>query len=395
MFKKQTYIERVYEPKVREALGWSPVVALIGPRQCGKSTLAQELLKDHPNSICLDLELPSDQRRLADPELFLGEKAESLVCIDEIQLRPDLFAVIRALVDMNRVPGRFLLLGSASQDLIRSGTETLAGRIHYVEMTPFLYSELIRGEGVDFDKVRIRHWTQGGFPPAYLQDLGISSLWREDFIQTFLSRDISAFGSGVTAPALHRFWKMLSHYHGSVLNASKIAQSLDVSHVTIKRYIELLEQTFMLRVLRPLTINIKKRLVKAPKVYIRDTGILHTLWEVERMDDIYAHPLFGASWEGWCIEQIIAALPGWTTAYYRTSSGEEVDLVMGRAQRRLVFEFKASLSPRVSNGFIGSLNVLNPERSWIVCPLKGESYPHKSGARISGIKECLEELEKL
>jgi uncharacterized protein len=391
MFKKQTYLKRVYEEKIRRALEWSPVVAIIGPRQCGKSTLAKEILKDFSESVYIDLELPSDQRRLEDPELFLGEKESCLVCIDEVQFSPGLFPVLRGLIDQNRAPGRFLLLGSASQDLIRSSTETLAGRIHYIEITPFLYSELLNNPEVrdDSDSIRKRLWLQGGFPPAYLQELKISNQWRLDFIQTFLNRDIPSFGSGIAAPALHRFWRMLSHYHGNVLNASKIAQSLDVSHVTVKRYIDLLEQTFMLRVLRPMEINIKKRLIKAPKVYIRDTGILHSLWEVESFDTLFAHPLFGASWEGWCVEQIISALPGWTPAYYRTSSGEEIDLVMEKSGKRLVFEIKASLSPKVSNGFKRTLNLLEPDQSYIICPLKGEGYPHKSGARICGIGEFL------
>jgi len=342
----------------------------------------------------ISLELPSDQRRLEDPELFLGGKTGSLVCIDEVQLLPDLFPILRALIDRNRVPGRFLLLGSASQDLIRSGTETLAGRIHYIEMTPFLYRELINNPetGSDPELIRTRHWLQGGFPPAFLQELKISSQWRMDFIQTFLSRDIPSFGSGVPAPALHRFWRMLSHYHGSVLNASKIAQSLDVSHVTVRRYIDLLEQTFMLKVLRPMELNIKKRLVKSPKVYVRDSGILHSLWEVESYDDLFAHPLFGASWEGWCVEQITTALPDWTATYYRTSSGEEIDLVMEKSRHRLVFEFKASLSPKVSNGFMRTLEVLKPEGSYIVCPMADEGYPHKSGAWICGIRECLSRI---
>ena len=375
---------------MRQALTWSPAIAIIGPRQCGKSTLAKEVLKDFPDAVYLDLELPSDQRRLENPELFLNTKNNCLVCIDEVQLSPELFSILRALIDQKRAPGRFLLLGSASQDLIRRGTETLAGRIHYVEMTPFLYSEIVNSDaGVNSEDIRTRHWLQGGFPPAFLQDLEISCQWRMDFIQTFLSRDIPSFGSGVSAPALHRFWRMLSHYHGGVLNASKIAQSLDVSHVTVKRYIDLLEQTFMVRVLRPMEINIKKRLIKAPKVYIRDTGILHSLWEVANFDELFAHPLFGASWEGWCVEQITTTLPDWTPAYYRTSSGEEIDLVLEKSGQRLAFEFKASLSPKVSNGFIGSLRVLKPEKSWIVCPMMDEGYPHKSGARICGIQECI------
>jgi predicted AAA+ superfamily ATPase len=220
-----------------------------------------------------------------------------------------------------------------------------------------------------------------------------SAIWRKDLIQDYLNRDIPQFGVGVPAPTMMRFWRMLAHYHGGILNASKLGQALDVSHSTIRRYLDILEQTFMVRILRPSGINIKKRLVKSPKVYIRDSGILHALLEIDTMTGLYGHPAFGASWEGWCIEQITGIMPMWNTSFFRSSSGEEIDLILERGQRRFVFEIKASLSPHLSRGFSGTLEILKPERAWIVCPMDEPGYPTRSGARVTGIRECLRDLQ--
>lgn len=392
----QRYINRVRAEELRRSLRINPVTAIVGPRQSGKSTLVRHVLKESAgNPLLLDLELPSDQRKLEDAELFLMEHAQRLVCIDEVQLRPDIFPLLRALVDMHRRPGRFLILGSASRDLIRQCTETLAGRIHYIELTPFLWAELAhsgRRDGWDFK----RHWWRGGFPRAFLADDDYQSdAWRRDLIQDYLSRDIPQLGFSVPAPTMLRFWKMLAHSHGGVLNASKLGQSLDVSHNTVRKYLDILEQTFMVRLLRPLEINLKKRLVKSPKIYIRDSGVLHTLLEIETPTDLYGHPVYGASWEGWCVEQIVAALPLWRASFYRTSSQEEIDLVMERGRRRLAFEIKASLSPHLSRGFPETLAILEPEHSWVVCPTDGAGYPMRAGARVVGIAECLKELTRL
>jgi uncharacterized protein len=241
-----------------------------------------------------------------------------------------------------------------------------------------------------------KHWWCGGFPPAFLSEDEVqSAAWQRDLIQDFLSRDIPQFGMSVPSTAMMRFWKMLAHYHGGLMNATKLGQALDVSHSTVRRYLDVLEQTFMVRVLRPFEINLKKRLVKSPKVYIRDSGILHSLLEIEAMTDLYGHPVFGASWEGWCIEQIAGMMPTWRASFYRASSGEEIDLILERGQKRLAFEIKASLSPHLSRGFPGTLDVLKPWRTWIVCPMDGPGYPTGSGARVVGIGECLKDLEKL
>jgi len=389
----QRYIDRQATDKLKQSLSHNPVTALIGPRQCGKSTLARHVLQSRKDALILDLELPSDLRKLGDPELFLQEHADRLICIDEVQLKPDLFPLLRAIVDKDRRPGRFLLLGSASRDLVRKSGETLAGRIHYLELTPFTLAELESStgkNGLDFKK----HWWRGGFPPAFLANKDAQSdALRRDMIQDYLSRDIPAFGFTIPIPAMARFWKMVAHYHGGLLNASKFGQSMDLSHNTVRKYIDILEQTFMVRILRPLEINLKKRLVKSPKIYLRDSGLLHTLLEIDTMTELYGHPVFGASWEGWCIEQLIARLPLWQPFFYRTSSGEEIDLVLTKGRKRLAFEIKASLTPHLSKGFSDTMTALKPERTWVVCPMTDSGYPIQSGARVAGINECLKEMD--
>ena len=390
----QNYITRLLEADLGESLRTCPVTAVLGPRQAGKSTMVRHCLAGQSQTLILDLDLPSDQRKLADPELFLKEHANQLICIDEVQLKPDLFPLLRALVDMDRRPGRFVILGSASRDLIRQSTETLAGRIHYLELTPFLYSEMEPIQGYGPASFR-RLWWRGGFPSAFLEESeAVSSRWRLDLIRTFLSRDLPQFGFHISAMAMERFWKMLAHYHGNVLNASKLGQAMDITHVTVKRYLDVLEETFMVRILRPFEGNLKKRLIKSPKVYIRDSGILHTLLEIDSSTELFGHPVFGASWEGWCIEQIVQALPEWRASYFRSSSGEEVDLILERGQRRLAFEFKASVSPQVTKGFFNVLDLLQPLRTWIVCPMDGEGYPLQPTVKVAGISETLRDLRQ-
>jgi predicted AAA+ superfamily ATPase len=390
----QRYIPRQGGAELADSLRMNPVTAVIGPRQCGKSTLVRHELAGRRDALYLDLQLPSDARKLADAELFLREQSGRLVCLDEIQTRPDLFAVLRAMVDRDRRPGRYVVLGSASRDLIRRGGETLAGRIHYIELTPFRLPELPLPGGI-VGPVLHRLWWRGGFPPAYLaRDEESSRQWRTDLIQDYLSRDIPSLGFALAAPAMLRFWTMLAHYHGAILNASKLGQALDVAHNTIRRHLDVLEQTFMVRVLRPFEANLKKRLVKSPKVYIRDTGLLHVLLEIATPEALRGHPAFGASWEGFAMEQVLAAMPGWRASFYRTSSGEELDLILDRGARRLAFEFKASSAPHLSKGFPDTVRLLHPERTWVVCPLAGPGYPLAGNVRVAGLAEILKSLEK-
>ncbi len=384
-------LERIAEAKLWESLKRDPVVAVVGPRQCGKSTLARKVVAGLSGTTYLDLELPSDLRKLEEAEWFLRQQSDRLVCLDEIQRRPDLFPVLRALVDMDRKPGRFLILGSASRDLIRQEGESLAGRIHYLELTPLLYAEIISSKA---EITLETHWWRGGFPSSLLAENDRDSrVWLRDFIQDYCARDLPQFGFSIPALAMERCWRMMAHSHGSILNTSKLGQALDVSHNTVRRYLDLLEQSFMVRTLRPVTVNTKKRLVKSPKVYIRDSGLLHALLEVESQTELFGHPVYGASWEGWCIEQICQALPDWRPGYYRDSAGSEIDLILEKGTRKLAFECKASLSPKISRGTHTALKLINPERSFVVCPLQEAGYQTKT-ALVTGMAELLDLLAK-
>ena len=390
-YKLQRYINRRREAKLQESLRSFPVTALLGPRQCGKSTLARHVVADRMDTVYLDLEKPSDLRKLEDAEFFFHTQKDKLICIDEVQMGPEMFPVIRVAVDEDRRPGKFLILGSASQDLIRQSSETLAGRIHFLELTPFTYDELFDDNPEKYEDP-VFMWTRGGFPEAVLAESDSHSFyWRSDFIRTFLERDIPQFGFTIPAVTMRRFWTMLAHYHGQMLNASKFGQALGVSRTTIGKYLDIMAQTFMVRILPPLMANIKKRLIKTPKVYLRDTGILHALLEIENIEDLLGHPIAGASWEGWCIEQILAVMPDWRASFYRTSSGEEIDLIIERGRKRLAFEFKASMSPKLSRGFPGTLAVLQPDHTWIVAPVL-ESYLKDPNVTVANIKAVLKDL---
>ena len=373
------YINRKIEPSVRKNLKDFPVVAILGPRQCGKSTLAKRIISLRKKSVYLDLELESDIRKMDDPELFLSEHEDKLVCIDEIQRMPDLFKVLRGVIDHKRRNGRFLILGSASRDLIRQSSETLAGRICYMELAPFIYSEISNAGKADLMKL----WTRGGFPESLLSRSNQSSVtWRENFIRTYLERDIPQLGFNIPARTLKRLWTMLAHSHGQVLNSSRLGESIGVSHTTIRSYLDILSQTFMIRLLQPFHANVKKRTIKSSKVYIRDSGILHSLLGIENKNDLFGHPVFGSSWEGFSLENILAAYPGYAPYFYRTSSGMEIDLVLEKGKKRIAFEFKASKSPVVSKGFYQALKDLSIYRAYIVSPVD-EQYPLKQNVTVA------------
>jgi len=380
----QELLPRKLEHKIKSKLKAVPVVAIIGPRQCGKSTLAKIIVQDIPNHIFLDLEKPSHLNRLRDAEAYLESQREKLICIDEIQNVPEIFPLLRSLVDQNRNNGQYLILGSASPDLLRQSSESLAGRIAYLELTPFLFSE-VNGNINDF-------WLRGGFPESYLAENNADSFeWREQFIQTFLQRDIGNLGLQIPPKTLFRLWRMLAHVQGQVLNASKLGASLGTTHHTIRRYIDILEQTFMLRVLLPFESNLKKRLVKSPKIFIRDTGILHALLGLDTMDELYSHPEFGSSWETLIIEQLIGELTRWDSYFYRTASGNEIDLILQKGQRRVAIEAKASRSPKVGKGFKQALNDLDITEAWIAAPVE-EIYPYGDGIQVGSPEEILNNL---
>lgn len=383
-------LKRDLEPLLLSSLRRFPIVALVGPRQVGKTTLARTVARKLDRVVYLDLERPSDAAKLTDPELYLEPLAGRLVILDEIQRRPDLFPVLRSLVDAKRANGRFLILGSASPALSRQASESLAGRIVYHELAPFTIGEAAAGTR----ETRMTLWNRGGFPGSFLAPSNARSLaWREAFIETHLQRDLPALGVRIPATALRRFWEMLAHFHGQLWNASKIAASLGVTPPTAKHYLDTLQDTFMVRQLPPFAANLKKRLVKSPKVYLRDSGLLHALLRIGAIDDLLGHPIAGASWESWVIEQALAASGAHTGAcFFRTVAGAEIDLVLERPRgKRIALEIKLSSAPKPSRGFWSGIADLNPSAAYVVHPGK-ERYPLGQGVEalpVSMLREVL------
>lgn len=365
------FIKRDITAALAQSLKKYPVVGVIGPRQTGKTTLAKRIQAGSSKKIVyLDLELPSDLNKLQSPELYLGQFKDALVVLDEIQRMPSLFPLLRALVDRKRKGGRFLILGSSSPELIRQASESLAGRIQYHELTPFTIQETGNEETQ-------RLWLRGGFPLSFLSDNELESFsWRESFIKTYLEMDIPQLGIRIPAQQLRRFWMMLAHSHGQLWNASRIAGSLGISAPTARHYLDILEDTFIARQLRPYHTNIKKRLVKSPKVYIRDSGILHALLMIGRLDDLQGHPTAGSSWEGFVIEQIFAAMPKrWQAYFYRTSAGAELDLLLFDGEKRAIaVEIKYSATPQVGKGFWSAFHDMSCKKGFVVYP-GDELYP--------------------
>jgi predicted AAA+ superfamily ATPase len=353
------------ELEVRRALRRSPIVALIGPRQCGKSTLARGLAG--PRTPFFDLEHPVDAARLSNAHAALS-LLRGLVVIDEVQLGTDLFPVLRVLADRPRTPARFLILGSASPDLVRGSAESLAGRVAFVQMTGFGLDEI----GL---AARRRLWLRGGFPRSYLASSEAASRkWREDFTQTFLERDIRKFGVEVPAPVLRRLWVMLAHYHGQTWNASELSRSLGESHTTVKRHLDILTGALMVRQLRPWFENLAKRQVKAPKVYLRDSGILHALLGVSSLEDLDGHPKVGASWEGFVLEEVLRHVGDRNAYFWATPAGAELDLLVFVRGRRIGIEVKYTDAPRLTKSMAIARQDLGLDRLLVVYP--GEtSYP--------------------
>ncbi len=366
------YIKRHIEDKIQNALKRAPAVAILGPRQCGKSTTAKMLL-EHIPSIYLDLQDRIDRNKIVEPELFFDRYRKKLICLDEIQLLPDFFSVLRSEIDKDRRAGRFLILGSASRDLIKQSTESLAGRIAYIDLTPFLVkevSDIIMPSDL---------WLRGGFPESAIAHDDMDSFdWRIDFIRTFMERDIPNLGFSIPIPVIERLWLLLAHYHGQTVNYSKLAEAADLSIPTLKKYLAVLEQTYMIRLLPPAETNLKKRLIKSPKIYLRDSGILHALLEIETYDYLLANPVAGASWEGFVIENIISQYDRWRPSFLRTSNGAEIDLILERSGQSHLFECKLSKAPRPSRGFYELLDSIKPQSSWIIAPVD-EPYEIKKG----------------
>jgi predicted AAA+ superfamily ATPase len=346
---------------VREALERSPVVAILGPRQVGKTTLAREIaaLYKDVGTTHFDLEDMDDLARLNEPKLVL-ERLRGLVIIDEIQLRPELFPFLRVLVDRPGTPARFLILGSASPHLLRQSSESLAGRIVYHELDGFCRDEVQESEIL---------WRRGGFPASYLaRSEQASVLWRRDFVRTFLERDIPQLGIRIPATTLHRFWRMIAHYHGQIWNGNELARAFGVSHTTVRNYLDLLSGALVVRQLLPWHENLSKRQVKAPKMYLSDTGILHSLLGVLTQDDLLHHPKSGASWEGFVIKEIIHLLRAnhEECYFWATHSGAELDLLIIRGSQRLGFEIKLTTAPRLTPSMRSAQESLKLDRLVVV-----------------------------
>ena len=375
--------KRSIQGSVEASLKKYPVVGIVGSRQAGKTTLAKMIRKGISKKVIyLDLELPSDLNKLHDPELYLAQFTDSLVIIDEIQRLPSLFPLIRALVDKKKIGGRFLILGSASPELIKRSSESLAGRIIYHELSPFTIHETGH-------KNIQQLWLRGGYPLSYLAASAEDSFqWRESFIKTYLEMDIPQLGIRVPSAQLRRFWTMVAHSHGHLWNASQIAGSLGVSAPTVRSYLDILEETFVVRRLQPYYVNVKKRLIKSPKVYIRDSGILHSLLRIKDLDDLMGNPAVGRSWEGFVIEQIIGLLPeGWSYFFYRTGAGAEIDLLLVDKKNRLIaVEVKYSASPKAERGFWYALEDLSCQKAFIVYP-GDETYPSGKNTVTLSIKK--------
>ena len=382
----QTYLKRSdLQKKLKLLLKNYPAVALLGARQVGKSTLAKELLTQIKKSIYLDLELPKELNKLSDPEAFFELNKHQLICLDEIQRKPNLFQILRGVIDQRKRNGQFLILGSAGRDLIQQSGETLAGRIAFLDVTPFSTQEV---SDIHFHK----HWLRGGYPLSLLSTSDNLSLeWRYNYIRTFLERDIPQLGFNIPAKTLERFWKLLSHSQGQTLNSSKFGEILGKSSHTIKNYIDILEQTFVIRTLKPYAKNIKKRLVKSPKVYVRDTGLLHALLNIETSNELFSHPIYGSSFESYVIENICVHLKNWNFYFYRTSSGIELDLVLEKAGKIVAVEIKASTAGKPSRGFWNAIGDIKADKKYIIAPIK-DSYPIQNNVIVTHLSAFLKDI---
>ena len=393
-------ILRHLEHSLTNALANMPVVALLGPRQVGKTTLALQIAEHGFNkkSAYLDLELDTDLAKLGDTESYLRQFEGQLLIIDEVQRKPDLFRILRGLVDIRKrageKAGQFLLLGSASRDLLQQSSETLAGRIRYLELSPFSALEVYNTDPLGFNLQKL--WFRGGFPNSYLAVTDNESWeWRNDFISSYVERDIPLMGPQVSATRMKKFWTMLSHYHGQQVVLTEIGKSLEVSHTTIKSYLDILTDFYMVRQIQPWAGNTKKRLIKSPKIYLRDSGILHKLLNISDFESLLGNPVLGASWEGFVVENIIVGLSNkWQYSYYRTASQTEIDLVLeGPNNQTWAIEIKRSSSPTLSRGFYTACEDIKATHKFVVYA-GSERFPMSENTEAIGLIEFLKLLEE-
>ena len=382
------YIPRSIEDEIQKYLQIFPIVAILGPRQCGKSTVVKRFISAAQHGIYLDLQNQEDLNKLMDPRLFFKAHEEKVICLDEIQLVPELFGSLRSIVDENRQNGRFILLGSASRDLIQKSSESLAGRIGFLYLTPFLMNEVSETPLPIF-------WNRGGYPSSLLSENDeFSTIWRENYIKTYVERDIPQLGIDIPALKLRRFLTICAHNHGQTLNLSKLASSMDLTHPTIRKYIDIFEQTFVLRSIPPYEMNVKKRMVKSPKIYVRDTGILHQLLRIKNLEALFGHPIVGASWEGLVIEQLLANF-NCPAYFFQTATGDEIDLVLELNNKVIAIECKASSAPQLTKGSYRALELINPDFTFIVAPIDSAMYPLQETLFVGNIPSTLQKLASL
>jgi len=384
--------KRLSQQKLIQRLQQFPAVGLLGPRQVGKTTLAFAQKALYPDALYLDLELPSAQRQMDDPEAFLMAHAQQLVILDEVQRMPELFGILRGVIDqrrrMGQASGQFLLLGSATGVLMQQSSESLAGRVAYVELPPLLAPEIFTDQPSVADLNAL--WVRGGFPLSWLAPSDADSMtWREVFMATYLEKDIPALGPRIPATTLRRLWTMLAHHQGELLDLSKLAAALAISGQTVSRYIDLLCDLMLVRRLPAWHGNVGKRLIRSPKVYVRDSGLVHALLGLPNLDAVLGHPIAGSSWEGFVLEQLINAAPQAQACFYRTSNGAEVDLVLTfRNQQTWVIEIKRSSAPTVSRGFYQAATDLGAVRKLLVAPV-AQPFPLKDGIEVVDVMTAI------
>lgn len=380
-------IQRELYTTILENLNYFPVTGIVGPRQVGKTTLAKSIIAQYQKpTIHLDLELDSALQKLNEAESYLRFHQDKLVVIDEIQRLQSLFPLMRALVDENRLAGRFLILGSASPHILQKSSESLAGRIAYNELTPLSLREILND--VSGSISQNQHWLRGGFPePLLMKNERIVWRWLDNFINTFLERDLSLIGYEISPVTMRRTLQMLTSYHGNILNVSEISRNLGIATTTLNRYFDILEGSFLIHRLQPFYANIGKRLVKSPKFYYRDSGLFHALSGVNSIEQLFDNKQLGASWEGYAIEQIRRALPErWQFFFYRTQVGAEADLVLQSATGHLyLIEIKLSLSASISKGFFQSVADLKPKQQFVIVS-EGETFPRADGTITCSLK---------
>ena len=388
-------IAREAKAEVVNLMQHFPAVGILGPRQIGKTTLALEIAKTtSPHAVYLDLESASDVTKLSEPELYFQTHQDRVIILDEVHRLPGIFTTLRSVIDKRKREGnkacQFLVLGSASLELLSQSSESLAGRISYLPLTGLKATE-IPIENQD------ALWLRGGFPDSYLADHDAQSFtWRQSFLSTYLERDVPQFGSRIPAATLRNLWTMLAHVQGGLLNQSKLAGGLGVSVPSVHRYLDLLGDLFLIRKLQPWSVNVGKRLVKSPKVYIRDSGVMHALLKIQDMDDLLGHPVVGYSWEGFVVENLLGNIPSWASSYfYRTSAGAEIDLVIEAGnKKRIAIEIKRSLSPSISKGFQYGCADINATHKYFVYPGK-ERFSLTKDVEVVSLTEMMEELKKI